>query len=214
MSVDVTKPGTIANADPLNKVSDTPEGLHPFIRRRWSPRTFADREVAAADLRRLFDAARWAPSCYNEQPWRFLVATKSNPAAFQKILSTLVEFNQAWAKSAPVLVLTIAKKTFSHNGDPNRHGVHDVGLAMGNLITQATALDLYVHQMAGFDPEKARSLFHIPDDFEPVAAAAIGYLGRIEDLPAQYLEREVAPRQRKELNQIVFSNQWEHPLAW
>lgn len=214
MSADVITPETIATEDPLNKASDIPEGLHPFIRTRWSPRAFADREVAAADLRLLLDAARWAASSYNEQPWRFLVATKSNPAAFQKILSTLIEFNQAWAKWAPVLMLTVAKKTFSHNGHPNLHAAHDVGLAMGNLITQATALDLYVHQMAGFDLEKARTLFQIPDDFEPVAAAAIGYLGRIEDLPAQYREREVARRQRKELNQIVFFDQWEHPLVW
>src|SRR5215469_11298785 len=184
------------------KTADTLPGVHPLIRSRWSPRSFSSRPVSADDLRTIFEAARWAASSYNEQPWRFLVATKSDPAAYQKILGLLVEFNQKWASSAPVLVITVAKKSFTQQGTPNRHAMHDTGAALAHLMLQATALGLHAHGMAGFDHERARKELGIPEDYEVGAAAAIGYLDAPENLPEQYRAGEVSPRQRKPLEQI------------
>jgi nitroreductase len=168
--------------------------------------------VSPDDLRTIFEAARWAASSYNEQPWRFLVATKSDPAAYQKILGLLVEFNQRWASTAPVLVITAAKKTFTQQGTPNRHAMHDAGAALAQLMLQATALGLHAHGMAGFDHERARQVLGIPDDYEVGAAVAIGYLDAPEKLLEQYRTAETSPRQRKPLDQIVFATQWEQPL--
>jgi nitroreductase len=209
--------GTPASARPqleaaAIKIADTLPGVHPLIRSRWSPRSFSSREVSAEDLRTLFEAARWAASSYNEQPWRFLVATKSHPAAYQKILGLLVEFNQQWASTAPVLVITAAKRTFTHSDAPNRHAMHDAGAALAQLMLQATALGLHAHGMAGFDHERARQVLGIPDDYEVGAAVAIGYLDGPEKLPEQYRAGEVSARQRKPLDQIVFGAQWEQPF--
>jgi nitroreductase len=151
--------------------------LTPLISERWSPRGFSDRPIEPGTLRSLFEAARWAASCYNEQPWRFVVAEKSDPAAFERILGTLVPQNQAWAKSAWALAISAGKKTFTHNGTPDRFGLHDAGAALANLMIQATAAGLHVHAMGGFDAAKAREEFGIPEDFEVGAAFAIGYLG-------------------------------------
>jgi len=194
------------------KIADTVPGVHPLIRSRWSPRSFSSRTVSPEDLQTLFEAARWAASSYNEQPWRFLVATKSDPAAYQKILGLLVEFNQKWASTAPVLVITAAKKTFSNNGAPNRHAMHDTGAALAQLMLQATALGLHAHGMAGFDYERARQVLGIPDDYEVGAAVAIGYPDTPEKLPEHLREPEVSPRQRKPLDELVFGAQWEQPF--
>jgi nitroreductase len=193
---------------PASKLAPTEPGVHDLIAARWSPRSFSDREVSPNDLKILFDAARWAASSYNEQPWRFLMATKSDPAPYQKLLSVLVEFNQGWAKTAPVLFIMAAKKTFTQNGTPNRFALHDAGQALANLFLQATALGLHAHGMAGFDEEKARTELHIPDDYDLGAAVAVGYLGTPEDLPQQYRGAETAPRQRKPISEIVFGADW------
>jgi nitroreductase len=124
-------------------------------------------------------------------------------------MDILSERNQQWAYKAPVLMLSIAKTNFTRNNKPNRHAFHDVGLAMGNLIIQATASGLYVHQMAGFDREKARESLQIPDGYEPVAMAAIGYLGDPDDLPELFKSRENAPRTRKTLEEIVYVGKWD-----
>jgi nitroreductase len=197
---------------PTAKIADTLPAVHALIRSRWSPRSFSDRQVSPEDLHTILEAARWAPSSYNEQPWRFLVATKSDVAAYQKLLGLLVEFNQQWARTAPVLIITAAKKTFAHNGKPNRHGMHDAGAALAYLMLQATALGLHAHGMAGFDHERARKELGIPDDYEVGAAVALGYVDAPEKLPEQYRAGETSPRQRKPLNEIVFGGQWEQPL--
>jgi len=186
---------------------------HPIIDllgQRWSPRAFAERPVDEDTLRTLFEAARWSPSSYNEQPWRFLVAPKSDSATYDRLLSCLVEFNQQWAKTAPVLMLTMASKLFAKNGKPNPHGWHDVGLAMMGLTMQAMSMELYVHQMAGFDPAKARQVFAIPDDFDPVAAVAIGYLGDPSVLPPPIRQQETAPRSRRPMDETVFTERFGH----
>jgi nitroreductase len=197
---------------PLHKSADTQLELHPFVRDRWSPRAFSGRSISVEDLARLLEAARWAPSCSNEQPWRFIVARKEDAATFAKILSVLDESNQIWTRHAPVLMLAVAKRTFSATGKPNRWGPHDVGLALGSLTLQASAMGIFVHPMAGFDPDKARSVFHIPEDFEPMTGVAIGYLGDPNTLPEKLKARELAPRTRKSMNEIVFGGDWGESL--
>jgi nitroreductase len=182
--------------------------VHDLIRGRWSPRAFSNRTVERDKLLTMLEASRWAASCFNEQPWSFIIATKNEPAEYDRLLSCLVEFNQSWAQSAQVLMLSVAKLHFDNNGKENRHAFHDVGAASCNLTTQAMALDLFVHQMAGFDGEKARSLFGIPEEWEPVAMMAIGYLGDPQTLPESLREQELTPRIRKPLTEFIFTGKW------
>jgi nitroreductase len=181
--------------------------IHDVVSHRWSPRSFDSRPVEPEKLRSLFEAARWASSSYNAQPWFFIVATKSDPEAYKKVLDCFVEFNQGWAKGAPVVGLSVARLNFE-DGRPNRHAFHDVGQASANLAIQATAHGLQVHQMAGILPDKARELFAIPDGYEAVAGIALGYEGHASALPEQLRDREVAPRARKPLDSFVFAGKW------
>ncbi len=158
-----------------------------------------------AKLRGLFEAARWAASCFNEQPWRYIVATKADPEAFAKVLGLLMEKNQQWAKTAWALGFSAGKKTFSHNGAPNRFGLHDTGAATANLATEATALGLHVHFMGGFDAQRARTEFHVPDDFEIGPAFAVGYIDGPSTPPVQ--------RTRKAFEELVFSGDWGGPAS-
>jgi nitroreductase len=182
--------------------------IHDLLRHRWSPRAFADRAVEPEKLRSLFEAARWAASSYNAQPWAFIVGTKDDPENYKRVLDTFVEFNQAWAKNAPVLALSVATHKFPHNGEPNRHAFHDVGQAAANLVLEATSLGLQVHQMAGIDPEKARKIFGVPDTHEVVAGMALGYPGDPATLPEHLQKGESAPRERKPTSSFVFTGQW------
>jgi nitroreductase len=189
-------------------VTDHP--IHNLLTERWSPYAFDSKPVAKADLCSLFEAARWAASSYNEQPWSYLVATKED-REFERILSCLVEPNQAWAKSAPVLALGIVHLKFSQNNKDNRAAVHDLGLAAGNLLVEATARGLSVHQMIGIHPDKAREVFQIPEHSEAWTAIAIGYKGDSSKLPEALRERDLMPRQRKPLSQFVFAGKWGQP---
>ena len=188
--------------------SDFP--VHELVRERWSPRAFADKPVPQDVLRSIFEAARWAPSSFNEQPWAYIVATKDDKENFEKMLSALVDFNVQWAKSAPVLALAVAKLAFANNNAPNRNAQYDTGAATALLSVEATARGLAVHQMAGFDAEKARKVFEIPKGWEPIAALAIGYSGDPASLPAPLKDREMAPRTRKPIAEFVMSGQWGH----
>jgi nitroreductase len=198
----------------VDKIKHAPEvhGVDDLIRRRWSPRTYADKDIPAAELKKLFEAARWAASSSNEQPWRFLVGRRGDET-YQKIFDALVEFNQSWAKSAPVLVLSVAKMVFTSNGKPNAYGMHDTGAASATLALQATAIGLHTHSMAGFDREQARASFAIPSDYEIGAVTAIGYFGDPASLPEHLQKMEVSPRQRKPLEEFVFSD-WEKPAQF
>jgi nitroreductase len=187
-------------------------GVHDLILRRWSPRAYADKDVSAAELKKLFEAARWAASSSNEQPWRFLVGRRGEET-YQKIFNALVEFNQTWAKSAPVLLLSVAKKTFTQKGAPNAYGLHDTGAATANLHLQAIASGLHAHSMAGFDHEQLRASFAIPTDYEIGAVTAIGYFGDPATLPEYMQKMEGAPRERKPLKEFVFSD-WEKPAQF
>jgi nitroreductase len=194
----------------VDRLTNNDYPIHDLLRHRWSPRAFSDRSVEPAMLARLLEAARWAPSSYNEQPWAFLVATKEQPADFARVLGCLVEFNQSWARAAPVVMLSVAHLTLARTGQPNRHAFHDVGAAMSQLTTQATAEGLFVHQMAGILPDEAKRTFAIPDGWEAVAGVALGYLGDPATLSEELRKREMAPRERKKLNEFVFTGGWGH----
>jgi nitroreductase len=195
----------------VDKLAQATYPIEEVIRRRWSPRAFDPRPVEPEKLLTLFEAARWAPSSFNEQPWRFLIATKQDAFAFERILLCLVEANQVWARRAPVLMLSMCSTMFAAKNTPNRHAWHDVGMSMMSLVLQASALDLFVHMMAGFDADKARETFAIPGDFQPVAAVAIGYLGDPQTLPPKLFDMELKPRQRKTLKDIVFFDRFGDP---
>jgi nitroreductase len=193
------------------KAGPAETGVLDIILKRWSPRSYADKPVPSADLTKIFTAAAWAASSYNEQPWRFLVGKKGDET-YAKIFESLVEFNQAWAKTAPVLILSAGKKIFTNNAYPNPYALHDTGAASANFSLQATALGLHTHGMGGVDKEKARKLFEIPEEFEVGAAWALGYLGEPDALPEAYREQEKAARTRKPLTEFVFSA-WEKPAS-
>ncbi len=192
----------------MEKLAETQYPIHELLRRRWSPRAFSDRRVEPETLRSLLEAARWAPSSNNEQPWSFIAVTKGNEAEHGRLLSCLMEGNIPWAQRAPVLMVSVARLSFEDNGKPNRHAFHDVGQAVANLSVQATALGLVVHQMAGFHPDKVKELYGVPEQFEPVAVITIGYPGDPESLPERLKKRELAPRERKALTGFVFAGRW------
>jgi nitroreductase len=197
------------------KIAETRGPVHEVIRRRWSPRAFSDLPVKPHKLVSLFEAARWAASCSNEQPWAFLVATKEDAKGYADMLGVLVEFNQSWANKAPVLILTLAHTQFEKDGRANRHGMYDLGQAAASLSLQATALGLAAHQMAGFNADAARERFAVPAGWEPASVIAVGYPGDANSLPEQLKQREVAQRQRKPLESFVFFGTWGHaaPIA-
>jgi nitroreductase len=198
----------------MQKPAPTDHPTHDLITHRWSPRAFATRPVPAEVLRSLFEAARWAPSSNNEQPWAYLVATQDDAENFAGMVSVLVEFNANWAKKAPVLALAVSELTFAKNGTPNRNAQYDTGAASALLTVEATSRGLFVHQMAGFDPAKARQVFSIPEGWEPIAALAIGYPGDPATLPQPYQDREAAPRTRKPLREFVMAGQWGHTATF
>lgn len=192
----------------MEKPAHTQFPIHDLLKKRWSPRTFDERLVEADKLLSLFEAARWAPSSFNGQPWRFLVATKENKAEYDRLFNCLIEGNQQWAHQAPMLLLSVAKLQFE-DGSPNRHAFHDTGMAAENLILQATALGLVAHQMAGFRIDQARVDCQIPEGYEPVAMIAIGYPGDPAQLSDRLRAREGQPRVRKPLTEFVYSATWE-----
>ncbi|HJQ24454.1 MAG TPA: nitroreductase family protein [Blastocatellia bacterium] len=197
------------------KPAPTSYPLDPDIKRRWSPRLFEeDRQVEREKILSLLEAARWAPSCFNEQPWRYLVFDGSDPAALEKARGCLVPGN-AWALKAPLLMISIARDNFTHNEEPNRTAQHDVGLGSENLVLQAVALGLVAHQMAGFNTEQARSEFHIPNDYTVLAMIAIGYpyRGSLDELDEKTRARELAARQRKPIGEIAFAGTWNAPYG-
>jgi nitroreductase len=193
--------------DEVNHVKLAPavEGVLPLFHSRWSPRSFSDREVSHADLAKVFEAARWAASSYNEQPWRFIMGVRNSPT-YKKIFDSLMPFNQLWAASAPVLILGAAKTKFSHNDTPNRVALYDLGAATSYLTLQAAALGIATHQMGGFDQDAARKAFEIPDDYLIGAVIALGYQDEPDKLPnEQFRSQETTARTRKHLKDIVFS---------
>ncbi|TKS60616.1 MAG: nitroreductase [Nitrospira sp.] len=195
----------------MEKPAETQYPIHDLLRRRWSPRAFAERSIEPEKLRSLFEAARWAPSSNNEQPWRFIVVTKEERTAYDRLFNCLVEGNRKWVHQAPMLMLSVASLQFEEDGKPNRHAFHDTGMAVENLVIQATASGLFVHQMAGFDVERARAEFKIPPAYDPVAMIALGYPGDPTTLPDNLRNRELKLREREAVAKFVFSGIWGIP---
>lgn len=192
----------------MTKRADTDHEIQEHLAARWSPYAFADRDVSDDDLCALFEAARWAPSSYNEQPWSYIVARRSDADAFARLLSCLVDANQAWAKSAPVLALGVVDYHFVRNDKLNAAAEHDLGLASANLSMEATARGLHVHQMIGIVPERAAEIYAIPEGASALTGLAIGYAGDPGTLPEPLRARDLAPRQRKRVAQFVFGSAW------
>jgi nitroreductase len=190
----------------MKAVTDYP--VHDLIADRWSPYSFADRSVSDKDIRSLFEAARWAPSSYNEQPWNYIVAKREDAGEFARLLSCLVEGNQTWAKASSLLVLSISRLNSARDNQPNRAAIHDIGLAAANLLIECTARGLVAHQMIGILPDKARELYSIPEGYEPLTVAAIGYAGDPNNLPEAMRARDSARRPRKPLTEFVFGGKW------
>lgn len=177
--------------------------VNQIIKERYSTVIFSSKSVEENKLATLFEAARWAPSAFNEQPWKFIVGIKGKNENYEKLYNCLREANQNWAKYAPVLVLSIALKNSPVTGKPNRFAQYDTGMAVGNLLAQATSLDLFVHQMGGYSVSKAKEFFNLGDEYELMAAMAIGYKGKIELFPDDLKEREQKNRYRKQLDEIL-----------
>jgi nitroreductase len=196
------------NAAANIKKAQVENQVHELIKKRWSPYAYSDRPVSNEDLRSLFEAARWSASCYNDQPWYYIVATRDQKEEYDKLLSCLVEANQEWAQRAPVLALGVARSNFTHNGRKNRHALHDLGQASANLTVEATSRGLHVHQMAGIEPDKARKAYGIPDGFEVFTALAIGYAALPEEAPEELRKKDETPRSRRPLSETVFGGSW------
>lgn len=195
----------------MDKLAATQYPIHELIQRRWSPLAFSQHPVEPEKIASLLESARWASSCFNEQPWLFLVATQAQMEDYQRLLSCLVEANQAWVKNAPVLIIGVAKLTFDHNAKPNAHAYYDLGAAVAQLTVQASASGLFVHQMAGFDSGRAREVCGIPTGYDPVVAIALGYYGDSNQLSEKLQEREKSPRSRKTFPNFVFTSHWQQP---
>lgn len=200
-------------AERILEMQKPAQAEHPvldLIQDRWSPRAFADKLIPPTVLRSLFEAARWSPSSGNEQPWVYFLATRDDPENFAKLAGILVESNYIWASHAAALALAVASLTFARGNSPNRNGQYDVGAASAYLTIEATSRGLRVHQMAGYDADKARNVFGIPEGWQPIAAMAIGYPGDPASLPEKLRERELLPRKRKPIREFVMSGAWGH----
>lgn len=194
---------------PSPKLAQSDHSLQALIRHRWSPVGFdRQRGIQRGTLLSILEAARWAASSSNLQPWRFIVAPRENQAEFRKVLSALAEGNQTWAQHAAVLMIAVAHK-FRKPDVINRHAGHDLGQAIAQMVLQALDHGVYVHQMGGFFPDKARELYQIPDEFEPYTAIAMGYrTTEIDHLSDVHQQRETAQRIRQSLNEMVFNGVW------
>lgn len=185
--------------------------IHELLEKRYSPKAFTNEMPGEETLITLLEAARWSPSSMNEQPWRFIVGVKGEGDTYDKILDTLADGNKLWAKSAPVLILSITSDFYQRNGRPNIHAGYDLGQAIAHLTFQASAMDLYVHQMGGFSAERAAELFRVPEGYTPMSVLAIGRLGNSKDLPENVRPADKSKRKRKELEEIVFENYFGSP---
>ena len=192
----------------MEKPAVTSAPIHELIQNRWSPRAFNGANLSKETLTKLFEAARWASSRFNSQPWRFIVATNDNAEEFAKMHGCLMGGNQPWTKDASALVAVIASLKGKPDSDPNPAFMYDVGLAVGQMVIEAMANGVYVHQMAGIERDKIKAEYNVPDGHAIVCCLAIGEMGDADALPEPYDTREKAPRERKPLGEFVFSGDW------
>jgi len=191
----------------MRKPAPTDRPILDVIAERWSPRALEPKAVSPDALATLFEAARWAASCFNEQPWAYVVVDRGS-SRFASALECLSERNRLWASRAGVLVFACARQAFARNGKPNRWAFHDVGQANAHLALQAASMGLVLHQMAGFSPERVRDTFGVPTEWEPLTAIAVGHPGRTEDLDETFREAETRPRTRRRRSDFVFEERW------
>jgi nitroreductase len=198
----------------FDKKIDTQEKIEDLLVKRWSGRTYdANRQITHEHIISLLEAARWAPSCYGDEPWRYIVCDKStNEVAWDKAFSCLAEGNQSWAVNAPMLILALANTVFSHNDNDNRWAQYDTGAASMSLCIQATSLGLMVHQMGGFSAEKATEIFSVPEQYIPMAMMAIGYQLAEDKITGELMQRESSERQRNPLAEQFFDGEWGKPI--
>lgn len=198
----------------MKKTAATQVPINEVIANRWSGRAYdASKAVSTEQVISLCEAARWAPSCFGDEPWRFIVWNKNTDLAnWQKAFDCLVPGNQEWVKDAPVLLLTCADTLFGHNQKPNRWAQYDTGAAAENLCLQAEDLGLMAHQMGGFNVDAARKAFSIPEQFTLMAMVAVGYAADIKTVTGEALNRETAARKRKPLSELFFDSNWNKPL--
>lgn len=187
--------------------------IHELLKKRFSPRTFSDKKIEHEQIVDLLEAARWAPSSMNEQPWRFLIAEKDDPQTFNNLLGSLKVNNQAWAKNASLLILTMARIDSEITKQINKHALYDLGNSVAHLTFQAMTMGIYIRQMGGFDPDKTRAIFAVPDNFIPVSVLAIGYKGNPESLPEDLKKKELAIRRRKDLSEIAFTEKFGNSFS-
>ncbi|KAB8145818.1 nitroreductase family protein [Chloroflexia bacterium SDU3-3] len=195
----------------LDKSATTDHEIHPLLRSRWSPRAFSPEPIPAEMVKSLLEAARWAPSAMNEQPWEFIVVPREDAEAFAGAVSTLAEGNVSWAKNAPLLIFAVARLTSSYNGAENGAAIYDLGQAVAHLSVQASALGLWTHQMGGFSADKAREVFGIPEGYKPMVVIAVGSMGDADTLVDVLRERELGPRVRKPISAFVYEGKWGEP---
>jgi len=198
----------------MNKNAETEAPIVNTLAVRWSPVAFSDNPVSSRDLKSMFEAARWAPSSYNEQPWRYIVGVKGEGTTHARILECLAEGNQGWAKNAPVLAVGVVMRNFSATGKPNKAAEHDLGLASANLVIEATVRGLHVHQMIGLDPDALREVFSIPDDADAFTGLAIGHLDASQNADPAHRARDSKPRSRIGQNEFVFSETFGEPAQF
>lgn len=179
-----------------------------IIKERWSPRAFSPKSVEPEKIQSLMEAARWAPSSFNGQPWRFILGVKGQGDGYDKIQQGLVEFNQIWSQTAPLLIVALGRKNFAHSGEPNTAWQYDTGASVAFLTLQAMSMGLYMHQMGGFSKQKLIELLEIPADYEPLTVLAIGYMGSADVLPPDFQKMEMGERSRMPFNELVFDNKF------
>ena len=192
----------------LGNVASPAYEIYPLLKQRYSPRTFRDEKIEEGELKQLFEAARWAASSYNMQPWRFIYTEKGSDA-YGRLMDCLIDFNQDWAKLAPVLMLSIYKEK-KEDGTDYYHAMHDLGLSLGNMTVQAQYLGIALHHMAGLDRDKAMEVFEVPEGYRVATAIAVGYYGGTLDwLPEDLQDREVGERERLPQEEFAFKNAWK-----
>jgi nitroreductase len=194
----------------MKKPAITQVDIHPLLAERWSSRAYdASKSITREQIIALLEAARWAPSCYGDQPWRFVVWDKAEDAdGWQQALACLVPGNQSWVKDGSLLMLITADSLFKHNGKTNRWGQYDTGAAAENLCLQAEAMGLSAHQMGGFDVDKARALASVPEQYSLMAMLSVGHPAKLESLSEELKQRETAPRKRRDLNELFYAGGW------
>jgi len=199
----------------IQKPADVSQAIEKALAERWSGRAYDSTvPVTQEQITALCEAARWAPSCFGDAPWRFVIWNRfEDEASWNKALDSLAPGNQEWAKNAPVLVLAASVERFTHNDRPNRWVGYDTGAASINLCTQATAMGLMTHQMGGFDADKLRNSFAIPEDISCWSMIAVGHPAALDDLDEEQLERELKARERRPLTEQFFSNGWSNPIT-